>query len=377
MAEDVSNLIWERAALPEGTAFAVLEHVGHPLFVKDRDFRFVLLNQALADMLGYDRRDMLGKTDYDFFPKAEADYFRQRDEELFRSGQTVTIPEEFITDAAGKRHVLATTKVALRDASGKISHLVGVIHDITRLKEAEDALRLMNETLEQRVAERTHALEVAKEQLYREERLALVGRLASGLAHHLRNPLGTIINTVALLRRKGAVASPEALRILDDEAWAASRMLGQLVEVLARSGSAPVTVRLPELMDQALGAVTIPPQVEVARAVPDINVRVDAQDAANALTNLLRNAVEAMPAGGRLQVSAREDPDMVVVRITDTGPGIPRDLAANLFAPVLSAKRGGMGLGLTTAKLLIEAQGGQLVHVPEVKGACFELSLPR
>ena len=125
----------------------VVDHIGHPIFVKDRKFRFVLLNRALFEVVGYTREQMLGKTDYDFFPRAEADFFRAKDEEVFARGEMVEIEAEPITDAAGKKHVLATTKVPLRDGRGEITHLVGIIHDITRLKEAEDALRQANEDL--------------------------------------------------------------------------------------------------------------------------------------------------------------------------------------------------------------------------------------
>ena len=71
MAAVPKDLVWDAAALPEQAAFAVLEHVAHPLFVKDRAFRFVLLNSALARLVGFPRDAMLGQTDYEFFPRAE------------------------------------------------------------------------------------------------------------------------------------------------------------------------------------------------------------------------------------------------------------------------------------------------------------------
>src|SRR6185436_19340783 len=122
-----------------------VDHIADPIFVKDRQFRFVLLNRALCTMVGYPREEMLGKTDYDFFPKEEADFFRQKDVEMFAIGEPVVIEAEPITDSSGRRHVLATSKAPLRDESGQITHVIGVIHEITRLKEAEDALRQANE----------------------------------------------------------------------------------------------------------------------------------------------------------------------------------------------------------------------------------------
>src|SRR5262249_6398104 len=158
-------------------------------------------NKALTDMVGFPLREMIGKTDYDFFPKSEADFFRAKDVEMFTHGATVTIDEERITDAAGKRHILATTKVPLRNAEGEVTHLVGIIHDITRLKEVEEELRLANETLENRVRERTNELTVAKDKLLTQERLAVLGQLAASLAHEIRNPLAAITNAAFVLRR--------------------------------------------------------------------------------------------------------------------------------------------------------------------------------
>src|SRR5438105_15099249 len=88
----------------------IVEWVAHPIFVKDRDFRYVLVNRALCEMTGYEQDAMLGKTDYDFFPKEEADFFREKDIELFTTRRAVDILEEPITDSRGARHMLATTK---------------------------------------------------------------------------------------------------------------------------------------------------------------------------------------------------------------------------------------------------------------------------
>src|SRR5690606_25104229 len=113
-------------------------------------FRFVLLNRALCEMVGYAREEMVGKTDYEFFPKEEADFFRAVDEEVLMEGRTLTVDAESITDASGARHVFATTKVAVRAPNGQVTHLVGIIHDITRIQAIEEELRMANVGLEAR-----------------------------------------------------------------------------------------------------------------------------------------------------------------------------------------------------------------------------------
>jgi PAS domain S-box-containing protein len=370
------DLVWDAAALPEQAAFAVLEHVAHPLFVKDRAFRFVLLNSALARLVGFPRDAMLGKTDYDFFPKAEADFFRKKDAEMFETGASVEIPEEPITDAAGKKHVLSTIKVPLRDAKGNITHLVGIIHDITAIKEADAVLRESKEALEKRVAERTRALADAQEKLWREERLALVGRLVSGLASQLRNPLGAILNTVSLLKRTPESMPAEALRVLEEEAWAASRILGELGEVVGEKGE-PVTVRVFELVEHALARARPPNGVRIERVGVDVNVRVETHQTVTAILSLVNNSIEAMKGQGTLTFEAEASSDRVFLRVRDTGPGLTSEAIANLFVPTRSEKPNGHGLGLTTARLLLEAQKGTLLYVPGGLGARFDVTLPR
>jgi diguanylate cyclase (GGDEF)-like protein/PAS domain S-box-containing protein len=124
----------------------VLNAIPHPIFVKDRDHRFVFLNDALCSAFGFGRLEMLGKTDHDFFPKEQADVFVAKDTAVFASG-TPDVSEETITDANGMEHVILTRKAAFVDSDGQTA-LVGVITDVTEHKRHEDMLRLSAEVFE-------------------------------------------------------------------------------------------------------------------------------------------------------------------------------------------------------------------------------------
>ena len=193
--------LWHGATLSLEFLATIVDHVAHPIFVKDRSFRWVLLNRSACELVGYRREDMLGKSDYDFFPREEADFFRQKDIELFATNSEVVIDEEPITDASGRRHVLTTTKVPLRNQHGEVTHLVGIIHDITRLKQAEAALRGANLDYERRLEQRSRELIAAQDELVRKERLAVLGQLAGSVAHQIRNPLAAIKNAASVLKR--------------------------------------------------------------------------------------------------------------------------------------------------------------------------------
>ena len=360
----------------------ILDHVAHPVFVKDRSFRFVFLNRALCDMVGYPRDAMLGKTDYDFFPKAEADFFRAKDEEMILAGTEVVIDEEPMTDSRGARHVLCTTKVPLRGADGSITHIVGIIHDITRLKSAEDALRLANMELERRIEERGRALASAQESLHRRERLAVLGKLAGGVAHEIRNPLAAIRSAAHVVRRTTVPAvesdARAALDIIDEEIDRADRIITDLIDYARVRPPSWRDVSVGYLIEQALGGQRVSESLRIERDLTDLpDVRVDVEQVQGALSNVVRNAIEAMRGTGTLAVSTRCEGGEVVVTISDTGPGIAPDVRQQLFEPLFTTKSRGLGLGLVTARALLENQGGSIACIDdETPGATFELRLP-
>ena len=300
---------------------------------------------------------------------------------MFESGQLVHIPEEPLTDKGGGRHVLATTKVPLKDASGAVTHVVGIIQDITWIKQAQESLKVANEELEARVREGNRALEAARDELLRKERLAVLGRVAGGLAHQIRNPLGAVLNAAALLKRHLKEGQPsavtEALTMLEEEAWAANRIISDLVDYARVRRSQPMETTVSQLVDQVLAANPAPASVKVVRKLEAPPVRVDSLQVTSALGNLLRNAFEAMPSGGTLIIEAQDDGSCVTLAFEDSGPGFEPGIERRLFEPLVTTKPLGLGLGLTTARMLIEGQGGQLTIARARPGARVEVRLPR
>lgn len=125
------------------TAFmdSIVENIPNMIFVKDAaDLRFVRINRAGEELLGYSRKDLLGKSDLDFFPKEQADFFREKDREVLRSGVVVDIREEPIQTLGKGRRILHTKKVPITDAAGNAEYLLGISEDITERRDAEDRL---------------------------------------------------------------------------------------------------------------------------------------------------------------------------------------------------------------------------------------------
>ena len=120
---------------------SVVDNLPHMLFVKDaKDLRFVRINKAGEDLLGYSRDELSGKSDYDFFPKEEADFFTARDREVLASGKQLDIPEEPIHTRTKGVRILHTKKLPILDASNQPLYLLGISEDITERKQAEERL---------------------------------------------------------------------------------------------------------------------------------------------------------------------------------------------------------------------------------------------
>lgn len=117
----------------------IINSIADPVFVKDNQHRWILLNDAYCKLMGYSREEILGKSDYDFFPSHEADIFWEKDEEVFKTGVENVNEEEF-TDSEGNIHILLTKKTLYTDISGE-QYIVASIRDITERKQAENELR--------------------------------------------------------------------------------------------------------------------------------------------------------------------------------------------------------------------------------------------
>jgi two-component system nitrogen regulation sensor histidine kinase NtrY len=220
------------------------------------------------------------------------------------------------------------------------------------------ALREMAETLERA---RTREIEA--------ERLRAFRETARRVAHEMRNPLTPIRLAVAQLGRSSSPAQREAIEVLVAE----SDRLEQLAREFTEFGRLPegpaAQVDLLELLAE-LARTSVPPTMQVSLALdPALPTLLGHYDPLRrAFGNIIRNAVEACEARGRLELAARTEDGAVRIEIGDHGPGVPPELADRLFDPYVTGKSGGTGLGLALAKQTIEMHQGTIAVQPTPGG---------
>jgi PAS domain S-box-containing protein len=374
MGEDETVQV-EGMGITPGFSARVVDHLPNPMFVKNRNFRFVYVNRAFEEFAGLGRDELLGTTDHDHFARAEADFFREVDRSVFTSGQPATVPEEPFTDRLGRTRKLRTVKVPLVDEGGSVEFLLGVITDLGEVRRAEEELR--------RVASSEPPMDREVHQaMLRKERLAVLGQLAGGLAHQIRNPLAAISTAASiLLRRLGTGDDPDvaqALTAIREEVREANRIITDLLDYARVRPPTKLPVRVGSLFDGVLEQLHVPEGIAVMREEePELEVLADERQLRDALGNLARNALEAMPQGGKLSLLGARQGREAVLAVEDTGPGLQRDVVGRLFEPLVTSKPLGLGLGLTLARALVENQGGVLrPGTGRGIGARFEIRLP-
>lgn len=232
--------------------------------------------------------------------------------------------------------------------------------------------------------EMCQSIRSAQEETIRQERLSTISRLATSIVHDLRNPLAAIYGGAEMLADSNL--SQQHIRRLATNIHLSSRrvadLLSDLSDVTRGRTHAPEWCRLREVIVAACQTVAADAElhkVEVDVQVPDtIELSLERSRMERVFENLLVNAIDAMPKGGRVDIALVSNGDHVLVSVTDTGPGLRAELAARIFEPfVTEGKRKGMGLGLALSRQTLRDHGGDLsIDSTSTAGARFLLRLP-
>jgi PAS domain S-box-containing protein len=412
----------ERAVRRERALLRTLiDQLPDHIYVKDTASRFVLNNSAHLQFLGAASQEQIaGMTDRDVFPAAIGDVFFAEEQAIMRTGEPLISREERNVDSAGNEHWVSSTKVPRRDESGQIIGLVGMSRDITKRKANESRLRDQHARLE----EAHQQLKEAQSQLVQSEKLAGLGQLVAGVAHEINNPLAFVTNNIAVLQRDlerlsnllhtyregdRCLASHEPAlweRVRDSaERMDLAYTLANVPDLLARSRNGLQRIQeivkglcdfahlnASEFQNADLNADIVSTLTVLADAARKKNIRLEQSPGViprvkcsavkinQVIMNLVTNAIEASPNGGRIIVRSRTSgPDHVEVLVSDDGPGIDLSIRDRIFDPFFTTKGPGQGpgLGLSISYGVVREHGGEIsFESAPGQGTTFIVRLP-
>ena len=385
----------------------LIEATPTPVFYKDRQGHYLGCNDAFLKTTGRTREEVIGKTVFDVAPRRVAQEYADRDEALYaHPGRQVY---DYVVHQAdgGVRHVIFH-KATFRNPHGEVAGLIGVVLDVTELKQAEQSLQDLNLQLEAHVAARTDELKQAMGKLVQAEKLAALGALVAGVAHELNTPIGNGLTVASALDYKvqefaESVATGLKRSTLDrfiaDAQLAADllvRSMTRAAELVSSFKQVAVDQTTSQRRQFALPAlvaeIVLCLQPLVDESGCELYTEIDAGLALDsypgplgqALTNLITNAlVHGFEAGapGAITVRAHAlDERRLRIALSDNGRGIELAFQKRIFDPFFTTRlgHGGSGLGLHVVHNIVTGVLGGHIEVRSSPGmgTTFLLDLP-
>lgn len=332
---------------------SILQSLSEGLFVTDREGSIVSFNNAAGRITGYAESQVLGQSCSSFLEKLGAVPGSLPDR---GAGE----PVDMAAVSRDKRLLtLAMSSVPLHDGNGQFSGTAYTFRDITAEKQR-------------------------RENHYRTEKLAALGQLSAGIAHELNTPLGSILGYSRLLLQQELPAQDkERLGIIAEQAKRGSAIIKGLLNFARQSP--------PVLGETDINAViadcirVLDEEIEKRRCLVTTGLgkipllQADRRQVEQVIINVLQNALQAMPASGKIEITTAQSGQSVAIGIRDNGPGMPPHVRTRIFDPFFTTKPigEGTGLGLSICAGIVSAHGGSMhVESEEGRGAAFTITLP-
>ncbi len=383
----------EQLATERNLLRSVIDNLPDRIYLKDASGVYLLDNVAHQRWLGAsDADEVLGRSVFDFFSDEIANHLHAVDCQIMETREPQLNLEELLVDAEEQPSWVLTTKVPWIDDVGSVLGLVCISRDITLQKMNEESLRSTNAELNrsreevlaamQKLQRAHHDLRSVQLQLIEAEKMKMVGRLAAGVAHEVKNPLAVVKMGTEFLSMHEMAGEPDVRETLTGMVDAVSRADAVIRGLLDFSAPKTLEVRpesLNAVIERALILVRgdlkgIAIERELARSLPV--VKLDVGKISQVFINLLTNAAHAMEGGGMITVrtytkqltgvganvsdqrmeSFRIGQALVIVEIDDTGHGIPEEKLPKIFEPFYTTKPTGKGtgLGLSVVKTIVD-----------------------
>ncbi len=333
----------------------VVESMASGLVTVDINGRIVSTNRKASRLLGLDMRQVQGRPLEGLIPSQYLNI-----NEVVEQGKGILEKEVDCPSEQGGTVPLNVSVTPLKDSEGGNMGAVIILRDLREIRELQEKVR-------------------------RSERLAALGRLASGVAHEIRNPLSSIKGFAQYFRDKFEVGTEDKsyADIMIQEVERLNRVITQLLDFGRPKELRLDLYPLSQIIDHPLQLIRADLNKRGIKLIespfPEEKIKVDSDQITQALLNIFLNAMESMERGGVLRVGIVKKPERrgVEISISDSGPGITPGNLSKIFDPFFSTKKKGTGLGLAITANIIEAHGGEiLVESREGKGTTFKIFLP-
>lgn len=383
LEKKISDLEGVNKALAESVLqmTAILNNIPDMVWLKDTESRFIAVNAPFAAACGLSQREISGKTDLEIWPEELARLYRKDDAEVMNSGQSKRV-EERLVDHDGKESWIETIKSPVFGSEGKVSGTTGIARDITERRQTE--------------AEKVQL----EEQLRQSQKMEAIGQLAGGVAHDFNNLLTAIIGYASMAL--DALEGDDPNRHNIDQILKSANKAAILTQsLLAFSRKQVVTLNKLDLNETLmqfekflLRLLREDIELRSKYAADDLPVMADRGQIEQILMNLMTNARDAMPEGGRIFIETSlivldqafikkhgfgEAGEYALLSVTDTGKGMSEDIRHKIFEPFFTTKTEGKGTGLGLAMVYgIVKQHRGAIEVdsrPEI-GTTFRIYLP-
>ena len=371
---DITDRKKAELALQESKEFLdkIINSVGSPIFVKDIEHKFCLINNALCEMLGFPSDKIIGTTGYEYLPEDQMRVFLDKDREVFDTG-IENINEELLTDGAGKVRTIITIKTLYTDFSGN-RFLVGVINDVTKLKLSEKDLIK------------------AKEKAEESDRLKTI--FLANMSHEIRTPMNGILGFTELLKDPDLTGEKQKdfINTIEKSGQRLLNIINDIINISkVESNTTDVVISRTNINEQIdyLFKLFSPEAdkkglqlIHNALAIPDATLMTDMEKLYAILANLIKNAVK-FTSKGSVAFGYEIIGDEIRFFVKDTGIGIRHDQLDVVFERFRQVSEGfarsfeGAGLGLSISKAYVEMLGGKIWVESELgTGSTFFFTLP-
>ena len=372
---------WTQELVNSETKYRRLYETTHDgIMARDLQGRMIDCNKAYAKMLGYSKKELRNLSINDLLPEKWLDQREKIVNKVVQTGRSIVFEREY-TRKDNSVFPASVRTWRLTDDKGKVIGLWSIVRDISEQKERQKNLEQHAGMLQNLIDERT-------KQLKDSERLAAIGQTAGMVGHDLRNPLQTIIGELylakidleSLSQSELKSSLQESLQTIEEQAVYMDKIVSDLQAFVRPIRIDKKPVNLKEIVDSVISSVSIPATISVKTQMKNNfpQLKADPQLVKRVLINLVTNAVQAMPNGGKLTVKSQANPKgQVDVTVGDTGVGIPEKIKPQIFTPLFTTKPRGQGFGLAVCKRVIEAHGGNICfESQEGKGAKFIIQFP-